>query len=304
MMKSQNVIIIGSGVAGLATALFLKKAGMESTIYESRSDEELETGAGFLLSPNGVKILDGIGCKNEVIANATVIKKIQQINSENEVEAIFHNYSEKYYDAPLLNVMRDQIIKSLLKEVHRQGIEMKYNKIINLKNGKEALLRNGEFADGEAVFVNFNETHAETDYLLSYPDENSFDAQQEAEFLKEKAESSNEIEIVAVVDGVVAGTAGIEAVGTKYKLKHRAELGIAILKEYWGLGIGKALMEACIECAKDAGYTQLELNVVAENERAVALYRKMGFVEYGRNPRGFNSRVSGYQEVVYMLLEL
>lgn len=181
---------------------------------------------------------------------------------------------------------------------------MKYNKIINLKNGKEALLRNGEFADGEAVFVNFNETHAETDYLLSYPDENSFDAQQEAEFLKEKTESPNEIEIVAVVDGMVAGTAGIEAVGSKYKLKHRAELGIAILKEYWGLGLGKALMEACIECAKEAGYTQLELNAVAENERAVALYKKMGFVEYGRNPRGFNSRVSGYQEVVYMLLEL
>ena len=181
---------------------------------------------------------------------------------------------------------------------------MKYDKIITLKNGREALLRNGEFADGEAVFVNFNETHAETDYLLSYPDENSYDAQQEAEFLKEKTESPNEIEIVAVVDGVVAGTAGIEAVGAKYKLKHRAELGIAILKEYWGLGLGKALMEACIECAKDAGYTQLELNVVAENERAVALYRKMGFVEYGRNPRGFNSRVSGYQEVVYMLLVL
>lgn len=181
---------------------------------------------------------------------------------------------------------------------------MKYNKIINLKNGKEALLRNGEFADGEAVFVNFNETHAETDYLLSYPDENSFDAQQEAEFLKEKTESPNEIEIVAVVDGMVAGTAGIEAVGAKYKLKHRAELGIAILKEYWGLGLGKALMEACIECAKEAGYTQLELNAVAENERAVALYKKMGFVEYGRNPRGFNSRVSGYQEVVYMLLVL
>ena len=181
---------------------------------------------------------------------------------------------------------------------------MKYDKIITLKNGREALLRNGEFADGEAVFVNFNETHAETDYLLSYPDENSFDAQQEAEFLKEKTESPNEIEIVAVVDGVVAGTAGIEAVGAKYKLKHRAELGIAILKEYWGLGLGKALMEACIECAKEAGYTQLELNAVAENERAVSLYKKMGFVEYGRNPRGFNSRLSGYQEVVYMLLVL
>ena len=56
--------------------------------------------------------------------------------------------------------------------------------------------------------------------------------------------------------------------------------------------------------AKDAGYVQLELNAVAENERAMSLYRSLGFVEFGRNPRGFNSRVSGYQELVYMLLEL
>ena len=63
-------------------------------------------------------------------------------------------------------------------------------------------------------------------------------------------------------------------------------------------------MEACIKCAKEAGYVQLELNVVAENERAVSLYKKMGFLEYGRNPKGFYSRTSGFQEVVYMLLEL
>ena len=114
----------------------------------------------------------------------------------------------------------------------------------------------------------------------------------------------NEIEIIAFVDGKIAGTAGIEAAGTMYKVRHRAELGISVSKEYWGLGIGKALMEACIKCAKEAGYAQLELTVVAENERAIALYQKEGFVEYGRNPRGFNSRISGFQEVVYMLLEL
>ena len=61
---------------------------------------------------------------------------------------------------------------------------MKYNKIITLKNGREALLRNGKYADGEAVFVNFNETHAETDYLLSYPDENSFELRKKDPFLK------------------------------------------------------------------------------------------------------------------------
>lgn len=181
---------------------------------------------------------------------------------------------------------------------------MKYSQKIILKNGKEAWLRNGDAADGSAVFEVFNATHAETDYLLSYPDENSFDPEQEARFLEEITGSPNEIEIIAIVDGKIAGTAGIEAVGTKYKVRHRAEFGISILREYWGLGLGRALTEACIQCARDAGYKQLELNAVAENQRAVSLYESLGFKEFGRNPKGFNSRVSGYQEIVYMRLEL
>ena len=181
---------------------------------------------------------------------------------------------------------------------------MKYNQKILLKNGKEAWLRNGDADDGRIVYDVFNATHAETDYLLTYPDENSFDPEQESQFLEEKSGSSDEIEIIAIVDGRVAGTAGIEAVGRNYKVKHRAEFGISILKEYWGLGLGKALTKACIQCAKEAGYAQLELNVVAENEVAISLYKSLGFVEFGRNPKGFNSRISGYQELVYMLLDL
>lgn len=181
---------------------------------------------------------------------------------------------------------------------------MKFDRRIILKNGKEAWLRNGCAADGGAVYENFNATHAETDYLLSYPDENSYDPDQEAQFLEEKSKSLNEIEIIAVIDGKVAGTAGIEAVGTKDKVKHRAEFGISILREYWGLGLGKALTEACIQCARDAGYVQLELNVVSENKKAISLYHDLGFVEFGRNPKGFNSRTSGFQELIYMRLEL
>ena len=181
---------------------------------------------------------------------------------------------------------------------------MRFNQKVTLKNGKEAWLRNGEASDGSAVYENFNATHAETDYLLSYPDENSYNPEQESQFLEEKARSTNEIEILAIVDGKVAGTAGIEAVGTKYKVRHRAEFGISVLHDYWGLGLGKALTKACIQCAREAGYVQLELNVVAENERAVSMYRSVGFEEFGRNPRGFNSRTNGFQEVIYMLLKL
>ena len=181
---------------------------------------------------------------------------------------------------------------------------MKYNQTILLKDGREALLRNGEASDGAAVYEVFNLTHAETDYLLSYPDENSLDPEQEANYLQEKADSTDGIEIIAVLDGRPVGMAGIEPVGKKYKVKHRADFGISILKDYWGLGLGRALAAACIQCAREAGYAQLELNAVAENENALNLYRSLGFVEYGRNPKGFNSRISGYQELVYMLLEL
>ena len=166
----------------------------------------------------------------------------------------------------------------------------------------ECCLRNGTESDGQLVVDNFNLTHSETDYLLTYPDENSFNAAQESQFLKEKAESEREIELLAIVDSVIAGTAGIEAIGTKYKVRHRAEFGISVVRKYWGLGIGKALLTSCIECAKTAGYNQLELKVVAE--RAVSMYERAGFVECGRNPKGFRSRIAGFQEVISMRLEL
>lgn len=105
-----------------------------------------------------------------------------------------------------------------------EGYSLKYNKIILLKDGRECCLRNGTENDAQEVLDVFNLTHAETDYLLTYPDENSFTVEQEVAFLKVKTESSNEIEIVAVVDGKIAGTAGIDAVGNKYKTKHSLQI--------------------------------------------------------------------------------
>ena len=181
---------------------------------------------------------------------------------------------------------------------------MRYSQKIIAKDGREVWLRNAAASDAGAVLENFIRTHEETDYLLSYPDESQRGPEQESVLLQHKAESPNEIELMALVDGAVVGTAGIDAVGTKYKVRHRAEFGISVLKEYWGLGIGRALMDACIRCAREAGYSQLELDVVADNARAIAMYTKAGFVEYGRNPKGFRSRTAGFQELIFMRLEL
>ena len=181
---------------------------------------------------------------------------------------------------------------------------MQYHKTIQLKNGKTCVLRNATAQDGQSALELFILTHEQTDNLLSYPDEITFTAEEEADFLQKKTDSENEIELFAEIDGVIIGMAGIEQKSPKSKLRHRCEFGISIDKSYWGLGIGRALTEACIECAGKAGYEQMELEVVADNERAVRMYERAGFTEYGRNPRDFKSRLSGYQEVIYMRKEL
>lgn len=181
---------------------------------------------------------------------------------------------------------------------------MQYRKEIRLRDGHQCLLRSASASDAEKILVNFNKTHGETEYLLSYPGEKNFTIGEEADFLQNKECSPSEAEICAIVDGRIVGTAGVDAIGLREKIRHRASCGISIEKDYWGLGIGRALMTACIECAKQAGYSQLELEAVSDNERAIGLYRSLGFLEYGRNPRGFRTRDSQWQELVLMRLEL
>lgn len=181
---------------------------------------------------------------------------------------------------------------------------MKYFKKIILKDGRECIIRNATENDAKAALDVFITTHAETDNLLSRPEEIKHTVEEQTEFLKQKTESENEVELIAEVDGVAAGLGGIDAVHNRIKTRHRADFGVSVLREYWGLGIGRALLESCIEISKKAGYEQLELDVVSDNKNAIKLYKSLGFTEYGRNPRGFKSPLSGYQELVQMRLEL
>ena len=181
---------------------------------------------------------------------------------------------------------------------------MRYSKTVILKDSRTCTVRNGTEQDAQSVWDNFVLTHGETEFLTTYPEEVTFTLEQEKAYLKQKEDSNRDAALLAEVNGKVAGTAGINGIYAAEKTKHRASFGISIAKAWWGLGIGRALTEACIDCARTAGFLQLELEVVADNDRAMNLYKSVGFVEYGRNPKGFLSRNSGWQENVLMRLEL
>ena len=60
---------------------------------------------------------------------------------------------------------------------------MEYRKVIQLKDGRMCVLRNGTEEDGQALLDIFLLTHSQTDYLLTYPDEANMTADQEAAWL-------------------------------------------------------------------------------------------------------------------------
>jgi len=63
--------------------------------------------------------------------------------------------------------------------------------------------------------------------------------------------------------------------------RHCGFLGIGILAQHRGLGIGRALMSATIDAAFSSGISRVELTVRADNLRAISLYKRLGFVTEG-----------------------
>ena len=62
---------------------------------------------------------------------------------------------------------------------------------------------------------------------------------------------------------------------------HAGVLGMGLLPDYRGRGIGRALIERTLEAAWDCGFVRVELDVYADNVRAIALYEHVGFEREG-----------------------
>lgn len=69
--------------------------------------------------------------------------------------------------------------------------------------------------------------------------------------------------------------------GYGYVDNYTPELGIAVTKGARGLGVGKALMNKIIEQAVADGYNALSLSVDPSNNKAMQLYKNLGFYQCG-----------------------
>ena len=173
-----------------------------------------------------------------------------------------------------------------------------------LKNGKTVIIRKPTLDDSQAIINIITAADTETKFLARNPDEFNVTEQQEKEFIHNILEDNDQDWFVAEYDGKVVGQCSVGLIRNTERCCHRAEVTFVIQKDYCGMGIGGKLMQQCIDWCKHKNVTQIELNVVANNERAITMYESFGFKIIGTIPKAMKYKDGTFAEELFMVLEL
>ena len=182
---------------------------------------------------------------------------------------------------------------------------MRYGPITAIdKTGRQILLRNAEPDDADALLRYLKTTAAETPFLVREPEEITLSVEAERQFLESKIAAERELMLVAFADGEHVGNASFAGVGSAMRYRHRCSVGIALYRAFWGRGIGRIMLETVLSAAREAGYEQAELEAVADNHTAIALYEKLGFRQYGTFPDNMKYKDGTCADGIWMMKKL
>lgn len=183
-------------------------------------------------------------------------------------------------------------------------ITVPYKVKYELKDSKQLIIRVPEETDAQALIDYMKAVDCETHFLAREPDEFSFSLEQEATFIRNLAEDKHSQMFVGEVDGQIVANCSVGRVMNKRRYLHRAALGIAVRKAYWGMGIGRLMMLECINWCRNNNIEQLELEVVTQNERALTMYKNLGFQIHGTKRHALKYSDGIYADEYFMILFL
>ena len=173
------------------------------------------------------------------------------------------------------------------------------DKKITLKDGRTATLKSPCVEDAEKMLNYITKACGETEYLLRYPEEWNITVEQEEAWVNRIRSAPDTLGITCYVEDEVAGNCEISFKGGM-KTSHRATIAIAILQDYWNLGIGSAMFEELVAAAQKHGTEIIELEFIEGNERARHLYEKFGFRVVAEKPNAFKLKDGRYVSEVHM----
>lgn len=171
---------------------------------------------------------------------------------------------------------------------------------VRTKDGAMVLLRSGEPGDAAGLIAYHREMALTSRFTVTGPDEVTVDEAKEAEDIRALADGANSIIVAAVHEGRIVGDLTFKTRPRK-RMAHHGHFGIGLLEPWRGRGVGRAMLALLIEWAR--AHPTIEkvcLGVVDGNEHAIALYRKMGFVEECRREKEFKFGPGEYVDDIQM----
>lgn len=140
--------------------------------------------------------------------------------------------------------------------------------------------------DASAIIQFLEAAALETGFLSMGSEGLGISPEEEAVHLERILKSENNILLVALLGDEVIATGSVSATD-KPKLRHIGEIGVAVAKDYWGFGLGTSLVDELMYWSQETGIIRrLELTVQTQNQRAIHVYKKLGFSEEAIMPRG------------------
>ena len=158
----RTALIIGSGIAGPALAMFLQRAGLKSTVFEARWEPNDAAGAFLNLAPNGLDVLKSLGIQDVISAYGTPTTSI-----------VFQNHQGKRLGAlpeTTLLLKRGLLNRGLRDAAITRGIPIEFGKrlkdiAISPLGGVIARFDDGTEASGDFL-VGCDGIHSRTRRLI------------------------------------------------------------------------------------------------------------------------------------------
>ena len=119
----------------------------------------------------------------------------------------------------------------------------------------------------------------------------------------EKRGLSNTQLLLTNLDGEYVGNCAFNG-NRKSRYQHRVTMAIALYQKYTGMGIRTVMANKLIEIARAKGYEQMELEVIADNKKAISLYKKLGFEICGTLPNNMKYKDGSYADAYWMVKQL
>ncbi len=160
------------------------------------------------------------------------------------------------------------------------------------------LIREVELKDSEKMVKLLKCLDTETEFMLYEPGERDYDLIHQKSILKSFVESPNKTMLISENNREITGF--IVGIGGDVKRnRHNLYIVIGIKQEFTGQNLGATFFEILEKWAGKHGFHRLELTVMSHNERAIKLYKSLGYIEEGIKHDSMKLE-SGYVDEIYM----